>query len=394
MDDTRHGGELLGDWLSWDAVDLPPSPWNAEVPLLAWLASTLRPGLCVELGTGDGDSFRALCQATDRFGRSCRCVGVDTWRAASAARSPFTDRFDLLNDYYRTHHAESASLLRTNANAAVGEFEDESIDLLHLARASFGDGDVPVDTGAWLRKVRPGGVVVVSAVSESSGDGMTLKVWQEIASTHPSVVLRLRPAVGVAQVAPGPGDRLVDILSGGVSSTLFRVLGERVDLRHAVSSTAISAEQLRRRLADLDSRHSEEVRRLQGEHSAALETVKGDLAAASARSLSYAQEAIELRAEADMLLARLASQQTRHEHEVNRLAAATAELEIRHLGEIEGFEQLVEQLRERQHADSVTIAEREAYIAALKHTVSWRITWPLRAVQSARLGRARRHTAG
>ncbi|MBO0691470.1 MAG: class I SAM-dependent methyltransferase [Acidimicrobiaceae bacterium] len=393
-DDTRHSPRLLGDWLSWDAVDLAPSPMNTEVPLLAWLTSTLRPGLCVELGTGDGNSFRALCQVTDRFGQSGRCVGVDTWRAAATTEPTLASPFELLDEYCRTHHAESASLLRTDVNAAVAEFDDESIDLLHIARVSTGGEDEPADPGPWLRKVRPGGVVVVPSASDSAGDARTHKLWQEIASSHPAVVLNLRPSVGVAQVAPPPHASLIEVLKAdvGVASTLFRVLGERTDLRHAVGSTAVSPEQLRRHLVELASRHAEEVRRLQGQHQAELETVKADLAGTAARSLRNAQEATELRAEADMLLARLATQATRHDHEVDRLLATTAELEARHRAEIERFERQVDQLQERQGAQSLTIAELEARIAAMKNQLSWRVTGPLRAVQSARLNRARRRS--
>lgn len=399
MDDTRQSEQLLGDWLCWDPGDLPPSPWNAEVPLLAWLTSTLRPSLCVELGAGDGDSFRALCQVTDRFGRSGRCVGIDTWLAPRDPQPPFTSPFEVLDDYCRTHHAQSASLLRTNVNAAVGEFEDESIDLLHVAQTSSGGADVAVDIGPWLRKVRRGGVVVVPSASEGSGDPQALKVWQEIASVHPAVVLRLRPSIGVAQVAPSSDEQLIEILSHDprVTSAFFRLLGERTDLRHAVGSRAVSPEHLRRSFADLTSRHADEVRRLQGEHHAALETIKDELAATSTRLLTYAQETTALQAETDMLLARLASQTTRHDQEVSRLKermeADTAQLRARHRAEIASLEHQLDQLQKQRDSDSVAIAQRDAEIAAIKNTVSWKVTWPLRVVQSARLNRARRRFA-
>src|SRR5690242_15534798 len=80
MSDAARRDLLVGDWLSWNPASLPPSRWNAFVPLFAWVFDVVEPALTVELGCGTGESFRPLCELAGRVATPRRIVGVDCRR--------------------------------------------------------------------------------------------------------------------------------------------------------------------------------------------------------------------------------------------------------------------------------------------------------------------------
>jgi hypothetical protein len=57
-----------------------PSAWIEHVPFAFWLADVLRPRRIVELGTHNGVSYSAMCQAVKILGSATSCFAVDTWK--------------------------------------------------------------------------------------------------------------------------------------------------------------------------------------------------------------------------------------------------------------------------------------------------------------------------
>ena len=56
------------------------SAWWGHVPFAHWLVASLRPATIVELGTHNGVSFAAFCEAVSRNQIPARCYAVDTWQ--------------------------------------------------------------------------------------------------------------------------------------------------------------------------------------------------------------------------------------------------------------------------------------------------------------------------
>jgi hypothetical protein len=98
------------------------------------------------------------------------------------------------------------------------------------------------------------------------------------------------------------------------------------------------------------------------------------LALVTDRLLDSSNQLKDLQMEGDFLLAQLASRSAAYEDDRTRLQATVEQQG----GKLAEQEQTVRLLGE-------TLAERDAYIAALTNTVSWWVTRPLRAVQTRRI---------
>src|SRR6516162_8554184 len=69
------------DPLFWRAGRLGvESAWYAHVPFAHWLVAVTRPRLLVELGTRNGVSYSAFCEAVVNGKLDTRCFAVDTWK--------------------------------------------------------------------------------------------------------------------------------------------------------------------------------------------------------------------------------------------------------------------------------------------------------------------------
>lgn len=122
--------------------------------------ATLRPTNFVELGTQMGESYFAFCQAAVENGVECRAFAVDTWRGDQHTR-PYDDVvFDEVSAHNQAHYAGFSTLLRLTFDDAARQFENDSIELLHIDGAHTYDA-VSHDFLTWWPKVKPGGVVVM-----------------------------------------------------------------------------------------------------------------------------------------------------------------------------------------------------------------------------------------
>src|SRR6516165_12838856 len=55
------------------------SAWYTHVPFAHWIVSILEPRTLVELGTQNGVSYSAFCEAVVRNSLETRCYAVDNW---------------------------------------------------------------------------------------------------------------------------------------------------------------------------------------------------------------------------------------------------------------------------------------------------------------------------
>src|SRR5262249_44816377 len=116
------------------------SAWREHAPFVFHLISTLRPRTLVELGTHQGFSFFAFCQAIQKYSPGTLAYAIGAWED-DAHSGP--------------DHEGAVFEARTKHN-----FADGSIDLLHI------DGEykyekIREDFESWRAKLTPNAIVLL-----------------------------------------------------------------------------------------------------------------------------------------------------------------------------------------------------------------------------------------
>lgn len=210
-----------------------PSTWIQHTPFAMFLIDILRPQLFVELGTFQGVSYCAFCQAVAKLQLNTHCFGIDTWEG-----DPHTGFYgqDILSDL-RGHHAlrygSFSNLIQSTFDEAQSNFEDGTIDLLHIDGYHTYDA-AKHDFENWLVKVSDRGVVLVHDIHVHERDFGVWKFWQEIKTQYPTFEVAYGCGLGMIAVGKDipPGIRpLLDSSEEELKKIreAFEILGKRAE---------------------------------------------------------------------------------------------------------------------------------------------------------------------
>ncbi len=156
------------------------TPWSGHKCFGYNLVRNLQPGLIVELGSWKGTSFYSFCQAAKDSKSKTKLVAIDTWQGDTHAGlfgdKVFNDFKSILSKYY---NGVSANYIRKSFDDAVKDFEDHTIDVLHI------DGfhtyqAVSNDFNTWKSKVKADGVILFHDINETKNDFEVYRFWTEI----------------------------------------------------------------------------------------------------------------------------------------------------------------------------------------------------------------------
>lgn len=108
------------------------SGWWGHVPFAFWIVATCRPRLLVELGTQNGVSYAAFCEAVARLRSETRCYAVDTWTGDAQTGFYGEEVYNELKAFHDKRYGSFSALSRQTFDEARDSFEDGTIDLLHI----------------------------------------------------------------------------------------------------------------------------------------------------------------------------------------------------------------------------------------------------------------------
>jgi hypothetical protein len=203
-----------------------------------YLIDLLRPASIVELGTRNGVSYCAFCQAVDQLGISASCVAVDSWTGDAHSGTYGPSVLGELRLHHDPLYGGFSRLHQAAFDDAAREFASGSIDLLHIDGLHTYD-TVLHDFETWLPKLSPHGVVLFHDIAERARDFGVWKLWKQLSDRYPSFAFYHGHGLGVLGVGKDIPEAVTDLLQlSGERATeirrFFQLRGRSVVLRLAV----------------------------------------------------------------------------------------------------------------------------------------------------------------
>jgi GT2 family glycosyltransferase len=225
--------------------------WHGHLPFAMWCIAMLEPKVFVELGTHKGDSYLAFCQSVRELSVRTRCVAVDTWQGDAHAGGYEEDVYETLRHIHDSRFGDFSTLLRKTFDEARADFEDGSIDLLHIDGLHTYEA-VKHDFESWLPKLSPRGVVLFHDIAVHEHDFGVFRLWEEVSAQYPHFSFEHSFGLGlivVGNAAPSAASRLcnLDPQSAAEIRDLFARLG-------AAASLGTSLDIAKRQLQESDAK--------------------------------------------------------------------------------------------------------------------------------------------
>jgi len=161
------------------------SSWFGHVPFAHWIVDALQPQTLVELGTHNGVSYAAFCEAVVRNGLAARCYAVDHWRGEDKA-GRCGDKVDVdLRRFHDERYGAFSKLLPCTFEEALPFFSEASVDLLHVDGLHTYEAVRHVFEG-WRPKLSESAVVLLHDTNFREGDFGVWRLWEELRRHFPS----------------------------------------------------------------------------------------------------------------------------------------------------------------------------------------------------------------
>ncbi len=157
----------------------PFSAWIEHIPFAMFLVDILKPEIIVELGTHNGDSYCAFCQAVKELKLETRCYAIDTWQGDPQAGFYGPEVLTDLRNHHDLLYGSFSNLIQCTFDEALPHFENGTIDILHIDGYHTYEA-VKHDFESWLPKVKSSGIVLLHDINVRERDFGARKFWDEI----------------------------------------------------------------------------------------------------------------------------------------------------------------------------------------------------------------------
>jgi GT2 family glycosyltransferase/glycosyltransferase involved in cell wall biosynthesis len=208
------------------------SAWYGHVPFAHWIMAALRPSRVVELGTHNGVSYAAFCEAVLRERLDTRCSAVDAWEGDEHAGFYDESVYADLRRFHDARYGAFSDLRRMRFDQALDGFAPGSIDLLHIDGRHFYE-DVRADFLSWRGKVSDRGVVLFHDTNVHEKNFGVARLWAELKGTAPSFEFLHGHGLGVLALGPAVDGEVAALCHARDAATIstirerFATLGER-----------------------------------------------------------------------------------------------------------------------------------------------------------------------
>jgi hypothetical protein len=212
-----------------------PDAWVGHMPFAYWVIEKLKPSTFVELGTHTGNSYFSFCQSIQENKTKTKAFAVDTWEGDAHAGSYDDSIFDGVN---RTNleYSSFSTLLRTTFDSALEQFEDGSVDLLHIDGLHTYEA-VKHDFETWLPKMSNKGVVLFHDTNVLRDDFGVFQLWSELSNKYNTLEFFHSNGLGILEISqerstivPTEKDKQNELRD------LFALLSEQMSIRFQLHS--------------------------------------------------------------------------------------------------------------------------------------------------------------
>ena len=211
-----------------------PYSWVEHIPFAFKLIEVLSPNVIVELGTHSGNSFCSFNQAIKKLNLASKCFAIDTWEGDKHSGQYDSTVFNDLFEYCKVHYSQTAFLIKKSFDDAVEDFQNDSIDLLHIDGLHTYEA-VCNDFYNWLPKLSSQGVVLFHDIEVYESDFGVYRFWREIKIKYPSIEFAFGNGLGILFVGDNISkqdiEKLSEYQSRGLATKIFSLQGELIKAR-------------------------------------------------------------------------------------------------------------------------------------------------------------------
>jgi glycosyltransferase involved in cell wall biosynthesis/SAM-dependent methyltransferase len=208
------------------------SAWYGHVPFAHWIVGVAKPRTLVELGTHNGVSYSAFCEAVVRNRLETRCYAVDTWLGDDHAARYGEEVYWDFRRFHDERYPAFSELLRCTFDEALPYIPDAAVDLLHIDGLHTYEA-VRHDFESWQPKLSERAIVLLHDTNVRERDFGVWRLWEELRERFPSFEFLHGHGLGLLSVGDSVSPEISSLCSIRESGKVhalrerFSLLGER-----------------------------------------------------------------------------------------------------------------------------------------------------------------------
>jgi predicted O-methyltransferase YrrM len=192
---------------------VPESAWLGHGPFMRYLIAEMKPKVFVELGSHNGFSYFAACEKAKELRYDHKFYAVDTWEGDAHTGGFSSSIFQNVKEQ-NFSYVKSSTLMQTTFNQAVSQFEESSINLLHIDGLHT-ESAVTEDFENWLPKMRTDGVILFHDICVRHQDFGVFKLWEKLKLNYSYLEFPHSYGLGVLFLGKIPSKGLKDLVELG-----------------------------------------------------------------------------------------------------------------------------------------------------------------------------------